>query len=94
MATFERRCPGCGKWSTVEVKGSIVSTTTVCPFCRASYGPIGIGDKLVKGEPMELVNPKNVGRKGPVAPAEEPKLPEPMPGEEGYVAPSPKRGAS
>ncbi len=90
-ATFERRCRSCGKWSTVEVTGTLTHPESPsCPFCKADYGPIDVGDKLVTGD--GLVNPaKWKGGKVYDAPT---KLPPPGPGEEGYVPSKPKKGAS
>lgn len=92
MATYERRCSNCGKWTTSEIRGSIVKNDFgKCAYCRFPFGPVGIGDKLIDGDKLELVNPKTHGRQGPVAPAEEPKLPTPAPGQEGYRAPKATR---
>lgn len=90
MATYERRCANCGKWTTVEILGSITHNDFgKCPFCKAPFGPVGLGDKLVKGDPIELVNPKTW--KGTKPADEASKLPDPKPGEEGYRAPRPTR---
>lgn len=91
MATFERKCGACGKWAFVD---GTLKATDPCPFCRADYGPVGLGDRLSSGAPGEFVDPKTVGRKKPVPPAEEPKLPAPGPGEQGYRPLAPKRGQS
>ncbi len=91
---FERRCVDCRKFSTVEVIGSLThGDFGACPFCGGPFGPLGLGDRLISGDAVELVDPKTHGKRKAVPPAEEPKLPAPGPGEQGYRPVDPRRSA-